>query len=206
MKSTTKLKMILASDLNGLIGLRNKNTGEYSQPFMLPKDLKRFKELTSQTPNTVSSVIMGRETFKAMGSKPLINRRNYILSKTFDPTTETVNYSKNWNNGHFGLFRSINEIIKYYAKCESLDRVFNFDLWIIGGASLYNQFEDIVDELYITVVDNYTEIPEDYEGIYFLHSLNGMVLKESYKTETDTDKVTGEELSFNTNIYTRVSY
>lgn len=64
------LSIIVATDLNGLIGKDN------TLPWHLPADLKYFKETT-----TGKTVIMGRKTFESIG-RPLPNRKNIVISKS----------------------------------------------------------------------------------------------------------------------------
>lgn len=64
------LSIIVATDLNGLIGRDN------ALPWHLPADLKYFKETT-----TGKAIIMGRKTFESIG-KPLPNRKNIVISKS----------------------------------------------------------------------------------------------------------------------------
>lgn len=63
--------IIVAIDAQFGIGKNNKI------PWHIPADLKRFKAIT-----TNSAVIMGRKTWESIGSKPLKNRQNIIVSKT----------------------------------------------------------------------------------------------------------------------------
>jgi len=125
------IKMILACDLNGVIGDGN------SLPWgrSLPYDLNRFKELTEG-----HIVVMGRKTFESLGSKPLPNRENVVL--TSNPAA--------YKNG------------KYLYHVDSVERIFNeydlvtgnLDLWIIGGMNVYEQFMPYVQEIYITLIQN----------------------------------------------------
>ncbi len=75
-----KSSIILASALNGCIGINN------SLPWNLPEDLKRFKKITSAGDNNI--VIMGKNTFLSL-KKPLPNRINYVISKTLKPKKGT---------------------------------------------------------------------------------------------------------------------
>ena len=65
------MKLILACDLNGGIGYKNK------LPWYIPLDLKRFKNLTQN-----GVVAMGRKTWESLPKKPLINRVNVVISNT----------------------------------------------------------------------------------------------------------------------------
>lgn len=116
-----QIKMILATDLNGCIGYNNELV------FKAKKDLKRFKELT-----TNNIVVMGSKTYESLGLKPLTNRINIVLSrKLLD------------NNVHIysDIDTMLSDIIKFYP-----DKT----IWIIGGAEIYKQFINIVDEVHLT--------------------------------------------------------
>lgn len=126
------IKMILACDLNGVIG----NGNELPWGKSLPYDLNRFKELTEG-----HIVVMGRKTFESIGSKPLPNRENVVL------TSRPINVS----NKPEGLYyaNDIGCILDQYDYTGG-DR----DLWIIGGMNVYKQFIPYVQEVYITKVKN----------------------------------------------------
>lgn len=66
------IKMIVACGLCGEIGRDN------DLIWKIPKDLKRFKQLTLG-----STVIMGRKTFDSIG-RALPERLNIVISKTYD--------------------------------------------------------------------------------------------------------------------------
>lgn len=67
------ITVIAAVAENGVIGRDN------DVPWHLPKDLKRFKELT-----TGHTVIMGRKTFDSIDRRPLPNRRCIIVTRNPD--------------------------------------------------------------------------------------------------------------------------
>ena len=99
--------------------------------FSLPKDMKFFKETTL---NHV--VCMGKNTLLSFpSSKPLANRTNIVLS------------SKSKFEGVINVhsFRKFLKMIKKYSKKD--------DVFIIGGASIYNQTLPYVDKVYLTKVD-----------------------------------------------------
>lgn len=98
----------------------------------LPGDMKYFKEHT-----TGKVVVMGRKTLESMpGGKGLPNRINYVLTsdESYDAEGVFVVHSEEelWN-----------ELEKYDS-----DEVF-----LIGGASLYNKYYKMCDKLYITKID-----------------------------------------------------
>lgn len=118
-----KLSMIVAMAKNHIIGKDNK------MPWHLPDDLKYFKVQTLNKP-----VIMGRKTFESLGSRPLPNRPNLVISR-------------NPNYLAFGaeVFSSVEAAI-----ASQNDAV---EIMLIGGAQIYTQWIDRVDQLLITEVD-----------------------------------------------------
>ncbi|MBE0494671.1 MAG: dihydrofolate reductase [Thiomicrospira sp.] len=120
-KSQT-LSMIVAMGQNRMIGKDNK------MPWHLPDDLKYFKSKTLNKP-----VIMGRKTFESIGSKPLPNRPNLIISRNESFQAEGAK-----------VFNSVEAALAELKECE--------EVMIMGGAQIYAQWLDRVDQLYITEV------------------------------------------------------
>ena len=101
--------------------------------FSLPKDMKFFRETTL---NHV--VCMGENTLLSFpGAKPLRNRVKVVLSQ--DPTH---NYEGVINVHTFEEFL---KVVHEYSLKE--------DVYIIGGASIYNQTLPYVDKVLLTKVD-----------------------------------------------------
>ena len=93
----------------------------------LPRDLKHFKEITSG-----HTVIMGRKTYDSMG-KSLPNRRNIIITRQEDMLIIGVEV--------------VNTLEHALALCADEEEVF-----IIGGAQIYEQALQLTDKIYLTVV------------------------------------------------------
>jgi dihydrofolate reductase len=93
----------------------------------LPNDLKRFKTLTSG-----HSIIMGRKTFESLPKGALPNRRNIVISRT---------------EKHFPGCETVDSLQKALSLCSLEDEVF-----IIGGASVYEQSLPLADKLYLTQI------------------------------------------------------
>jgi dihydrofolate reductase len=93
----------------------------------LPKDFKRFKEITSG-----HYIIMGRKTFESF-PKPLPNRTHIVISrqKDFHPEGCVV----------------VENLEKAIAACPKEE-----DLFIIGGGEIYSQSIHLADQLDITRV------------------------------------------------------
>lgn len=95
--------------------------------FDIPEDLKYFQDKTRD-----HAVIMGYNTYKSIG-KALPNRKNIVLSRQLLKLMDAI------------TVKSIDEALK---KVEDEEEVF-----IIGGASIYEQFLPLADKLYLTLVD-----------------------------------------------------
>ena len=131
---------ILSADKKWGIGKRN------GLLFSLPLDMKFFRETTSG-----HVVAMGENTLLSFpNSKPLKNRTHIVLSQD-----ESHNYEGVINVHNFTDF--LNKIKDYSLK---------EDVYIIGGASIYNQMIPYVDMVLLTKVD------EDGGAEVFFHNLD----------------------------------
>ena len=104
------ITIIVATDLNHTIG------GNNSLLWHLPNDLKRFKKLTSN-----NTIIMGRKTYESIGSKPLPNRQNIIISNTTNLNLTIENTI---------LSNSLEDAIK---------KATSNNIFIIGGGQIYKE-------------------------------------------------------------------
>jgi dihydrofolate reductase len=95
-------------------------------PWKSKKELKYFKKIT-----TDNVVIMGRKTHESIG-KPLNNRVNIVISNT----------------------KTFEDVITVKSFDEALKEAYTYnkEVFVIGGASLYEQTIDNADKLYITWV------------------------------------------------------
>lgn len=118
-------------------------------PWHLPNDFKYFKAKTMD-----HSIIMGRKTFESIG-KPLPGRRNIIISRQPTLNIEDVDVAN-----------SLQDVINY---CRDEREIF-----IIGGAEIFNQAMPMADEILLTRVHTniegadafFPELPEsDWELI-----------------------------------------
>lgn len=146
-----KIILVAAISENGVIGSNN------SLPWKLKDDLAFFKKLTSN-----KIIIMGSNTFKSIGNKPLPNRKNVILSSNcksnvFSDTFCTYTfYSFNSKDGSESSFiekkYSVDGVEKeiYFASDINAALMFFYeqDVYIIGGSSVYNQFIDKATHIY----------------------------------------------------------
>ena len=118
-----KISMIVAYGKNWEIGLNNEMLWHISE------DFKNFKTITSG-----HHILMGRKTSESIG-KPLPNRTSLVLS----------------NSGfeHEGVhtFNDVQEAFNF-ARANAEE-----ELFIIGGANIYETLFPYVDKMYLSEVD-----------------------------------------------------
>ncbi len=122
------LSHIVAVSSNFVIGKNNR------LPWKMPDDAKYFHRVTEG-----HIVIMGRKNYLANG-KALKNRTNIVITRNpdFKPDDAIVCGS---------IAESLNVAERY-----SPDEVF-----IVGGGEIYKQTLDIIDRIYITIIDMVAE-------------------------------------------------
>ena len=117
------------------IGRENRAIGKDGQLLWhIPEDMRRFRELT-----TGHTVIMGQRTYESI-ERPLPNRTNIVLTFDMDfaPAGVTVCHS-------------IEEALRE-ARYDESEEIF-----VIGGGTIYRQFMEMADRLYLTLVDGIFE-------------------------------------------------
>ncbi|MCL5008987.1 MAG: dihydrofolate reductase [Patescibacteria group bacterium] len=133
--NTPKISLIAAIAKNLAIGKDNKLL------YYIPEDLKRFKKLTSG-----HVIVMGKKTFESIGSRPLPNRTNVIITK--DPAFQAPGCR---------VAHSVEEALD---KARETERE---EIFVIGGGSIYTQTIGQADKLYITVIDR---VHEDADAFF----------------------------------------
>lgn len=112
-----------------------------TMPWHLPEDLKRFRALT-----TGHHIVMGRKTYESLG-RLLPGRTTVIVTRNTDYAVEGAI-----------IAHSVEEAL---AACMDDEEVF-----LIGGAELYQQGITHADKIYMT------EVHADFEGDAFLPSFD----------------------------------
>ena len=95
----------------------------------IPEDLKYFKQLTSG-----HSIIMGRKTWDSLPTKPLPNRRNYIIS-----SEQPRILDKN------AIRFQMDDALTF------LDYTWE-DVFVIGGGQIYEKLLPLCDRVYVTKI------------------------------------------------------
>jgi dihydrofolate reductase len=116
------VKAIAAMSLNRVIGAGNKI------PWHLPEDFKWFKKMT-----TGQVIVMARKTFESIG-KPLPNRTTIVLTRSGTPISgvQTISDLSQLSPEHLELAGR--------------------ELFICGGAQLYQLALPLCSDLYLTLV------------------------------------------------------
>lgn len=131
-----KISLIVAMAQNRVIGRDNK------MPWHLPADLKRFRAITMNCP-----ILMGRKTFESIG-RPLDGRANLILSK-----------QENYQPQGCHVFQSLENALE-------AAKTLGNELFIIGGATLYEMTLPLAQKLYLT------QIQTEFDGDTFFPQFN----------------------------------
>ena len=126
--------------------------------YWLPNDLKRFKALT-----TGHTIIMGRRTFESLPKGALPNRRNIVLTRQDIDFAGAERYAS---------------LEAALAQCRDEEEVF-----IIGGASVYQEALPLADTLYITHID---ATPDQADA--FFPEIDPSVWKETGREAHLTDE------------------
>ena len=93
----------------------------------MPADMKHFKEVTMG-----HSIVMGRKTFESFPRRPLPGRQNIVITR-----------NPQWQYPGVTVAHSVEEAI---AAAETED------VFIIGGADVYEQTLPLVEVLHLTVI------------------------------------------------------
>jgi len=127
MKTSKPISIIVAVGKNRAIGFKNRLL------WSLPDDMKFFKENT-----TGHTVIMGRNTYLSLPKGALPKRRNIVITMDKDE--------------QFPGCIMVNSIEEAIAQADS-----DSENFVMGGASIYEQFFPIVQKLYYTDVEDSPE-------------------------------------------------
>ncbi len=118
------LSFVVAASTNNAIGKNNQLL------WHLPNDLKFLKNKTWAMP-----VLMGRKSFESLGNKPLNGRINIILTS-----------NKNFKKDSVVVVHNMNDAL-FFAKENDYK-----EIMILGGAKVYSDTINDVDNIYITRV------------------------------------------------------
>ncbi|MEH6956086.1 dihydrofolate reductase [Neobacillus drentensis] len=116
------ISFIVAMDENRVIGKNNQ------LPWRLPEDLKFFKKVTMGHP-----IAMGRKTHESIG-RVLPGRENIVITR-----------QKEYRREDCTVVYSVEDFVQYCKKQSD-------EIFVIGGAEIFNETFDYADRLYITLI------------------------------------------------------
>lgn len=149
------ISIIVAIAENYAIGKNNKLL------WHIPGDMRYFKKITSG-----HAIIMGKRTYESLPKKPLPGRTNIVI--TDDP-----------NDSFEGclMATSVEDALKL---CDS-----DKENFIIGGASIYEQFLPLAGRLYLT------KVHKSFEGDVFFPKIRydewSLVYREDFPPDEHND-------------------
>ena len=163
------MNMIVAVDANWGIG--NKN----NLLVRIPADHKMFRNET-----TGKVVVLGRKTLETFpNAKPLPNRTNIILSANPEYKVKDAE-----------VVHSIEELLEHLKKYN------DEDIYIIGGASVYEAMLKYVDTVHVTKIDH------EYEADAFFPNLDK---DENFKITAESDEQVYFDITYSFVKYERIS-
>lgn len=155
---------IVCTDKNWAIGKDNKLL------FNLSADMKFFRQKTMG-----KVVVCGRKTLLSFpGEKPLWGRSTLVLS------------SSGFERNDCMVFHSKEELIRLVVELSKTQ-----DVYIIGGASIYNLFLPYYNKVYVTMVEAVIEDADTFFPNLFKHpefdcNFSGITLEENgYRFQFD---------------------
>jgi dihydrofolate reductase len=134
--------------MNIIVARNNKNGIGINNllPWHCPEDMKHF---TNTTRGKV--VVMGSNTFKSIGYKPLPNRTNVILTRNPESVSSKIPEGVN---------------LSLIVMCDEDTVLSDFNhegVFIIGGESVYKQFLPFCKRVYLTQIDDDNECDTFFE-------------------------------------------
>ncbi len=174
------ITLIAAMTRNRVIGKNN------TLPWYLPEDLKRFKRLT-----TGHSVIVGWNTFisilasfknRGLKPQPLPDRTHYVLTSKTEAEVEVL-LAELFPDFEYKRYKD--RVIfcnSYGSAVQRAERKLanpSDEIFVIGGAKVYEQAIYDARKIYLTV------ITQDMEGDAYFPELNNAEWQEFDKEEYD---------------------
>lgn len=155
-------KMIMCTDAFGALGYKG------DLIYKISDDLKRFKQLTKG-----SICVMGRRTLESLPKQYLPERINVVLTsdKNYKPLNPSVI-----------VMHDVESIINHYENGEQ-----DKDVFIIGGAQLYNQFFYKVSAVHLTRV---IDVAKKYDTEFDIEDFEDEKVFVKYSLETKYDEKT----------------
>lgn len=163
------MNIIVAVDKNWAIGYQNKLLNS------IPEDMKFFRETT-----TGNVIVMGRKTLESFpNGRPLKNRTNVVITR-----------QKDYEVPGAVVVHSVEEALEYLKGFKSEN------IYVIGGASIYEQMLPYCDVAHVTVMDY------AYQADTWFPNLDEM---DDFVVAADSEEKTYFDLEYCFKMYVRKS-
>ena len=163
------MNAIVAADKNWAIGYKNKLL------VSIPADMKFFRQMTGG-----KVVVMGRKTLESFpNGRPLKNRTNVVITRQEDYEAPGA-----------VVVHSVDEAMDYLKDFKSED------IYVIGGASIYEQMLPYCDVAHVTVMDY------AYQADTWFPNLDAM---DDFVVAADSEEKTYFDLEYCFKMYVRKS-
>ena len=139
-------------NLIAAVGKNNELGKDNDLIWKFKEDMNFFREITMGYP-----VVMGRKTFESLPNV-LSGRKNIVISRG------------NIKNSEIEIYKSIREFLISYKN-------YGDDVFIIGGASIYNEFINIANKIYLTEIDDIEKDADVYFPIFNKENFNREIIK-----------------------------
>lgn len=159
--SQPRLVAIAAMDENRVIGKDNQ------LPWRLPADLQHFKALTTGHP-----ILMGRKTYESIG-RPLPHRLNIVMTR-----------DQNYSAAGCEVVTSVAAALTLATQQQSKE------IFIIGGAEIYQQLLPEIERIYLTIVHH------QFAGDVFFPALDQEEWRETVRERHEPDTQNAYAYSF----------
>lgn len=176
-----KVSLILASMIDGGIGCDNR------LPWYIPSELRKFRRITTlcKDPNKINAVIMGRQTWEALGS-PLKDRLNIII-------TRNVYYNAKSAYGEYDNVMVLHSLTSAFIYC---NKPYIENIFIIGGAEMYdkfltsNMYYKKIERIYLTIMfmEQHKNNADKFIDINSIFGNFTLKKDPDYQTEADQRK------------------
>ena len=127
--------------------------------YHIPEDMNRFKTLT-----TGHTILMGRKTYESLPHGALPNRRNIVVSK---------------------MLTDIPGCEVYPSIKAALQQCPDKEIFIIGGASLYEATLPLANRIYLTEVEEISEEADTFFPVIEPKEWNIVIQKELFHDTKD---------------------
>lgn len=144
------ISLIAAVGKNRELGMNNQLI------WHIPEDMKFFKEMTIG-----HTVVMGRNTYLSLPG-PLKDRRMMVLTKDRGCLSDDI----------VTYCYDIDEIKNKYKNIDE-------ELFVIGGASIYQQFIDDADLIYLTEIDDECMDADSYFPLFDKNNYKRVLIKSN---------------------------